>query len=187
MSSNISVYFAYGSNLNQARLEARVGPVNVIGTGMLREHEFSYSAGRYGLDYKHPSSRFYANIRKIEGSAFVQKARVWGALYALNEEQFDKLDTYEGTHQDDLGYKRVERYIKLERNLAKKLGLNGEHMRCATYIARPAYTWETHEHYPTTDYVYHVLKGANEHGIDRRYITKYLIGRSSTPPYVNNK
>lgn len=187
MSSNSATYFAYGSNLNQDRLEARVGRVNVFGTGILREHEFSYSAGRYGLDYKHPASRFYANIRKLEGSGPVQKARVWGAIYNLTEEQLHTLDQFEGHNQHDLGYERVERYVKLEKNLAAKLGLKGEHIRCWTYIARPAYTWETHEHYPTTDYVYHILKGANEHGIDRRYITKYIIDRSSTPPYANNK
>jgi len=86
-------YFAYGSNLLASRLEARVGPVHVLGTAVLAGFELAWN--KPGQD---GSGR--ANLRPRPG------ALCRGALYALRPDQWRVLDTFEP------GYRREGHLVR---------------------------------------------------------------------------
>ena len=83
------LYFAYGSNMSRARLESRVGPVEVIGPGQLCGYRHAFSKlGRDGTGK--------GNVHLHPGDT------VYGALYRINARRVVDLDRIEG------GYRRTE-------------------------------------------------------------------------------
>lgn len=82
-------YFAYGSNMCRARLEKRVGTVEVRGVARLADyvHRFTKPGG---------DGTAKGNIEVEPG------ARVLGVVYGLVSEQLEELAVYEG------GYRRIE-------------------------------------------------------------------------------
>lgn len=181
------LYFAYGSNMHQERLEARVGDVANMNRAILRTWQFSYSAGNMGYSFKHQRARFYANIHQSESGVMRSKARVWGVLFALRQSQLEKLDHYEGTQRPgDLGYYRKEFYVHVPLRHNHNTPFAGDMVKAWVYIAKPEYTWRIKNHYPNHEYMYHVLRGAFINQLDRRYIEQYLVGGSSTQPFAYN-
>jgi gamma-glutamylcyclotransferase len=77
-------YFAYGSNLDRSQLIDRVGKVDVLGKGILKDHKLTFDifSSRWGGGV--------ADIVQFLGSI------VYGAIYILTDEQLKKLDEYEG-------------------------------------------------------------------------------------------
>lgn len=75
-------YFAYGSNMSRARIEARLGSVQDLGRARCpdREHRFS-KLGRDGTGK--------GNIEAVAG------ALVWGVVYELDEAQLARLAEFE--------------------------------------------------------------------------------------------
>jgi len=75
-------YFAYGSNMSRARIEARLGSVRDLGRARCpdRHHRFS-KLGRDGTGK--------GNIEVASG------ALVWGVVYELGEAQLERLATFE--------------------------------------------------------------------------------------------
>ena len=81
-------YFAYGSNMSRARLEARIDRVRVVGPAVLEDHRHRFSKlGRDGT-----------GKGNIEGHA---RARVWGVVYELDEAQLRRLAVFEGGYRED--------------------------------------------------------------------------------------
>lgn len=78
---NIPLYFAYGSNMSQERLEDRVGKVIKIGTYVLKGYNLVFNV-----------NECYANIEP--GTEDVE-----GILYKLSEWDIKQLDLYEGHPQ----------------------------------------------------------------------------------------
>src|SRR4051812_40050950 len=80
------LYFAFGSNLLKARINARIGhlgPIEKAGNFILQGYELLFNCS--------PNRRFpYANISEKLGSC------VHGVLYKINEHQIHELDRYEG-------------------------------------------------------------------------------------------
>lgn len=81
-----ALYFAYGSNLKEERLRARVGSARRAGTGRVA-----------GL-------RLVCNKRGADGSAkanleVAAADGVWGALYALEGDGFARLDAFEAGYE----------------------------------------------------------------------------------------
>lgn len=71
-------YFAYGSNMSRARLEARLGRVADLGRAQCHERRHRFSKlGRDGTGK--------GNIEAVAD------ARVWGVLYQLDGGQLDRL------------------------------------------------------------------------------------------------
>jgi gamma-glutamylcyclotransferase len=99
-------YFAYGSNMSSARLEERVGDVEIEGAAVLRSHRHSFN--KHGAD-----GTAKGNIEPEHGS------EVWGVVYVLTLTQFEQLDVVEG------GYRRVEVSVECE----------GEVLEAITYTA----------------------------------------------------
>lgn len=84
-----TLYFAYGSNLDDAQMQERLPGARAVGVACLGDHGIAFhKPGRDGTGK--------ANLVVEAG------AEVWGALYELETEDLDALDVFEG------GYARVE-------------------------------------------------------------------------------
>jgi len=136
-------YFAYGSNLNRARMAQR---------GALWEHAQRGTLQDYHLDFGKS-----ANLTTGEGYANIFKKRtsqVEGIIYRLeNKDMAKSLDAFEGT---DIGhYKRIEVKVQLK---------NGKTLNCFTYTACQRHKGLI----PSKAYLNHLLQG--EHYLSKDYI-----------------
>ena len=145
-------YFAYGSNLSRARIQARLGPVRDLGRAHLpgRVHRFS-KRGRDG-----------SGKGNVERAPIGADARVWGVVYELSDAQFDRLTEFE------LGY----RVVTLELPGAPVLAT------AATRGPMPVSSFEAltpgPELAPTREYLDHYVTGVREHGIPDDYLDALL-------------
>lgn len=81
----MSWYFAYGSNMNEARVHARIGAVRSVVPGVLEDYRLSFNKASQVAGIAH------ANVVPCVGE------RVEGALFELNEEdQVLAMDPFEG-------------------------------------------------------------------------------------------
>lgn len=135
------VYFAYGSNMSQRRLQARVPSAEFQGIGILAGHAIAFhmASNRDG------SAK--CDVIKSE------TATVYGALFKMAAAELSDLDACEGKGN---GYER--RIVTVENRA-------GSHVDAWIYVAthtdprvRP-YTW----------YKYHVLEGAREANLPIEY------------------
>lgn len=79
-------YFAYGSNMLRARIEERLGPVEVLGAAVLAGYAHSFSKlGRDGTGK--------GNIHEARGG------EVHGVLYRLDPVQMERLAEIEGGYR----------------------------------------------------------------------------------------
>lgn len=78
------LYFAYGSNMHQPRLEQRVGDVKLIATYELHNHKLTFDAG---------SQCSYANVKECEGETCE------GVIFEMTYRQLLILDRYEGLYE----------------------------------------------------------------------------------------
>ena len=127
-------YFAYGSNMNPARMQAR---------GLVVEEAMLARLPGYGLCFNkrahdHPG-RSYANIRHQIGGV------VEGVLYRLaNEQEIFKMDVFEGT---PIYYSRERMWVETAQGpIAAWL-----------YVANPA--WREEGLAPSVSYLGHLLAG----------------------------
>ncbi len=136
------VYFAYGSNLWPARLEQRVGQVQVLGAAWLD-----------GFDL-----RFHKSGRDESGKCDAYRTgggqdREWGVLYGLTPTQAGRQDAFQGP-----GYRRVE--LRVGR-------VSGGLAAAYTYLADPG--WLRAGLIPFDWYKAYVVRGARAHGLPRAY------------------
>ncbi len=82
-------YFAYGSNMLRARIEARLGPVEVVGAAKLADYAHAFD--KHGFD-----GTAKGNIYPAPGDT------VYGVLYQITPPQLTKLAIFEG------GYRRID-------------------------------------------------------------------------------
>lgn len=80
-------YFAYGSNMSRARLEARVERVRVVGPAVLEDHRHRFS--KLGFDGTGKGN--------VEDHS---RAQVWGVVYELDEAQLRRLAGFEGGYRE---------------------------------------------------------------------------------------
>ncbi len=124
-------YFAYGSNMNPARMTRRVGEFTIIGLGILDGYELVFNKkakGKKGIGY--------ANVEHVIGQ------KVEGVLYQFDA--IEKLDQYEGypDHYD--------------REMLTVLSDKGK-MEAWVYKAKHHQVGQ--ELLPSPDYLKHILKG----------------------------
>lgn len=94
------LYFAYGSNMDEAQMKTRCPSAVLLHAARLSKHRLAF-VGR--------SERWGGAIATVERS---KKARVWGLLYSVTEHDLDVLDLYEAI------YTRVDVRVK-DRNERK--------------------------------------------------------------------
>ena len=138
----VVLYFAYGSNLWQPRLECRVGRVRALGVAHLPDYTLRW------------------NKRSTDGSAKCDITpaagdEVIGVVYELDEGKIETLDRIEGV---GAGYDRSD--VRVE--------LDGKMVTACAYIATEVddtllpYDWYRHL----------VLAGARQHGLPAAYVAR---------------
>lgn len=126
-------YFAYGSNMNPARVEARIGTVRRALPGVLRDHALRFDKASRVPGISH------ANVATAPGE------RVEGALFELLEpEQIECMDPFEGYPHD---------YDRLRLPIHTCLGP----IEAWVYVAAPGTTGEALR--PAREYLEHLLAG----------------------------
>lgn len=98
------LYFAYGSNMFQDRLESRVGRVECLGAHTLKGYELTFDTG---TQYE-----CFANVKPSKDSCE-------GVIYELTYEQLLQLDWYEGLYtriKEEYKGRRLHLYISELRN-----------------------------------------------------------------------
>jgi gamma-glutamylcyclotransferase (GGCT)/AIG2-like uncharacterized protein YtfP len=137
-----ALYFAYGSNLLSSRMRARVASARAVCVGWADGRRLTF--GKPGRD----GSGKATLVADSDG-------RVWGALYAIDPEHWERLDGFEP------GYERVAQDVTTGQR---------ERVTATTYVAHPtasdpvAFAW----------YKRIIVEGAREHGLPAEYIESLL-------------
>jgi gamma-glutamylcyclotransferase (GGCT)/AIG2-like uncharacterized protein YtfP len=139
--NNETYYIAYGSNLNQSRLEDRIGSVRVLTRGTIDGFELCFNKGNV-------DGSSYANIKAGQPGA-----RLPFVAYLLPEglSQIVMLDGYEGAPNT---YRRLAFPFPLEGSNDQQLGF--------IYVAAPHLIEEGLM--PREAYLAHIRRGYQNHG-----------------------
>ncbi len=140
-------YFAYGSNLATARLQARVPSAHCLGRAVLPGHRLAYH--KQGADGSAKCDACYTGLAADE---------VHGVVFEIAAADLPNLDAAEGPR-----YERVELAVT---------GEDGRSRTALTYRALPAYIDDRLT--PYCWYRDHVLRGAREHGLPEGYIAERI-------------
>jgi len=139
-------YFAYGSNLDPNRKEARTG-------GIRESRKVSAIGYRLVFDKLGSDGTGKANLVPDD------RCRVWGAVYRCSAETLIQMDRYEGVPGGH--YLRTTILVQAE---------SGEELEAVTYVAG-----EEHKRpflQPSDDYLERIIRGARHHGLPESYIRK---------------
>ncbi|WP_376696286.1 gamma-glutamylcyclotransferase family protein [Wenzhouxiangella sp. EGI_FJ10305] len=153
------IYLAYGSNLHPRRLEARVGPADILGTVALPGWQLRF-------DKRGGDGSAKANLRPCPGGA----QTVHAALFALYPEQVGRLDVFEGCGR---GYETFLMNVEHA----------GQELDVFTYLAPSQ--WRSDAVLPFDWYVDLIAAGARFHGFDESYIQQIARHSSRKDPDVN--
>lgn len=146
LSGHRRIYLAYGSNLHPGRLQARVGPVQLLGTTSLIDWTLRF-------DKRGGDGSTKANLRPAPGTGF----RAGVALYELDLEQLRLLDGFEGSGR---GYETIAITVRID-------DLDHE---AFTYLAPSQ--WLSNALLPFDWYVKLIVEGARFHGFEAAIIQK---------------
>jgi gamma-glutamylcyclotransferase len=147
------LYFAYGSNMSQPRLRARVASAECIGTASLTDHALRFhKVGRDGSGK--------ATIAPRPGTY------VHGVVFRLDAEERPILDRHE-----DLGRGYEARWISVERHNESPLHVFTYNALLRDPSLQP-YSW----------YLEHVLHGARENRLPPEYIEGIAATSTITDP-----
>ena len=148
-------YFAYGSNIAQARILERISSAELVSRGYLLNHRLSFH--KIGQDGSAKCDAFETGN---------MKDCVLGALYRIDPVEKEQLDQAEGLGN---GYDEKEVTIMSD---------SGKRMTALTYYATNIDTTLKPFHW----YKGHVLIGAREHDFPEEYIEQYLLVDSIDDP-----
>jgi hypothetical protein len=149
-------YFAYGSNMSLARLQARTPSARRLGTAILEAHDLRFH--KAGKDGSGKCDVVYT------GGA----ERVYGVLYEIDDSEMPILDEAEG-----LGINYGRKDITL-------VCSQGELVDAAMYFALKIDESLT----PYSWYVRHVLVGAVEVGLPDDYVQRIAMVVAITDPDI---
>lgn len=127
------LYFAYGSNMDQERLEDRVGKVRRVGVSRLHGWKLTFNCGQ--------GARRFANI-VMTGD--YRNDMVEGVVYEMEDVQLKRLDGFEG---NPYAYQRLEYPYNKRRSMYVYICLN------PTYVPYPEVL------YPTMEYIGYIAAG----------------------------
>ncbi len=142
--SDLQFYFAYGSNMSTARLQARIPEARVHGTAKLNGYRLAF----------HKQSNKDGSAKCDAFCTGMPQDLIWGVVYHIPAAAWPILDAIEGT---GLGYERES----LEVDLAGASTLR-VHLYVATLINDGLKPMDWYKH--------HVLQGAREHRLPSDYI-----------------
>jgi gamma-glutamylcyclotransferase len=143
------LYFAYGSNLDEAQMRARCPGARREGRATLRGHRLTFGG------FSHRWNGPVASVRRASG------AEVAGLLYAVDDSALRALDRFEGC---PFAYERVLRYVVDER---------GRRRRAQVYL-QPE---DGFEHWPPrVEYLAVIARAYRALGFDRRALVDAAFG-----------
>jgi gamma-glutamylcyclotransferase len=132
------LYFAYGSNMNQERLEERVGKVTKLYTTAVMGWKLDLNCG--------PRDKRFANMTMTG----LHKDFVEGVVYELTPKQLRWLDCCEGA---PVFYQRIEFPLEGTKSMIAYISLN------PTYRSSPKTR-------ASKDYIYHLIKGCKDNNLE---------------------
>jgi hypothetical protein len=152
------LYFAYGANLDATEMRLRCPEARYVGRASLDDYRFCFPV------WSHIRQSSLINVAPAAGE------RVWGVLYALRADDFDRLDRREGYDPrrppSRNSFNRV--WIKVTRG-------DGKSADAQTYIAQ-AGSSETRP--PSAAYIAYLLTLAQARGLPEDYQDKLRGARA---------
>lgn len=136
-------YFAYGSNLNRAQMQNRVGQILEFQPARLENYELLFNKIVRGGSGE-------ANIQPSKGKT------VYGVLYRITESALRSLDRATGVPDH---YRRIEVSV---------VDANGNRVKAQAYIAAKVGKGLR----PAPHYLQSLLAGAAEHGLPEEYLAE---------------
>ena len=144
----MTLYFAFGSNMDIAQMMERCPATRIVGPAELRDHELAFP------HYSGARRCAVAGYRPAPGKS------VWGVVYDARDDELLYLDTFEGFRfgrpRADNAYNRVEIEV---------LG-NGAPLACMTYEA----TAHEAPGFTSRHYLGQLVAGARHHGLPADYV-----------------
>jgi hypothetical protein len=145
------IYFAYGSNLDEAQMAIRCPDARFVGIAQLPNHRICFPR-------RSPIRNCaVASIERAIGET------VWGVLYDLTLEDFERLDAREGFDpsrpEDTNRYNRTSIVVET---------LRGDWIQTETYVAMP----EPDPGLPSIDYLSQIIYSAMRLGFPESYMAK---------------
>ncbi len=148
MASRTVWHFAYGSNMNRAQMQSRVGNI-------LEEHTACLPNYQLRFNKKVRGGTAGANVQPASGN------NVYGVLYKIEESAFRSLDRYEGVPDH---YRRIE--IQVTPDGPPGGEASGQPVPAQVYIASKVEKGLR----PSAQYLKAILDGAGEHSLPAAYI-----------------
>lgn len=152
----MTLYFAYGSNLNLDQMRRRCPDSRPVSRTVL------YG---YRLLFPRPDSLWRGGVAGIEPD---QSAHVEGALYQLSDNDIRSLDRYEGIAEGD--YTRENVWVVLP---------DGRSVAAFTYIAVPV---AGGPFMPSARYLATIIEGARHHELSPDWVRFLEAHRPQVPP-----
>jgi len=141
----MELYFAYGSNMSTARLQARVAGARPLGRAFVDDWRLVFDKpGRDGTGK--------ANLASLAG------ARTWGVLFEIPAPAWTVLDGFEP------GYERCA--FRFERRETRAREAHAYVYPPASRVSEARAATNP----PSEEYLEHVLAGAREHGLPRAHV-----------------
>jgi gamma-glutamylcyclotransferase len=144
----MTLYFAFGSNMDIAQMIARCPSSRVIGPGELRGHELAFP------HYSQKRQCAVAGYQPASGCS------VWGVVYDASGADLAHLDTFEGfdPHRD----RALNKYNRVQINVS----CSGKMLNCMTYQATP----HPAPGLTSRHYLGQLISGARQHGLPADYV-----------------
>lgn len=143
------LYFAYGSNLDVARLHIHAPSARLISIARLEGYRLAFS-----LESKRSWLGGVGDIEASEGDA------AWGALWIIDAEHSRPLDEQEGVFRDPPAYRRLTVEVTTP---------VGDRVRCRSY---QVVTPEPAGFLPSPAYKETILRGARALGLPGEYVAR---------------
>lgn len=143
------LYFAYGSNLSEARLHMHAPSARLVATARLEGYRLAFS-----IESKRSWLGGVGDIVAAAGD------EVWGALWMIAPEDSRELDAQEGVFRDPPAYRRLT--VEVETAA-------GDRVRCRTY---QVVTPDPAGFDPSPAYRETILSGARALGLPQAYLAR---------------
>ena len=153
-------YFAYGPTLNPAVMAEVCRGAVAVGPAMLPDHALGF--------FGHSDTWDGAEKTLVRRPG----SMAWGALYRMSSSDLDRLDLHQGVRLDGSGS-----YFHYP---AEVVGADGQRFDVVFY--KRAMNGEPR--LPSTDYVAHIIRGAEAHGLPAEYLDRLRQIETRAPAYA---
>jgi len=150
LSTSIIYYFTYGSNLDWEQMKDRCPSASFFCKALLENYKLAFTRRSFNRGCG------VADIIESKG------AIVWGVVYALNEDELEVLDEYEGCHPE----KKKSAYIRKKVTVF----IDGDKSNPITVFTYQVQEPSEDHIPPSHEYLQQIISGAQFWGIDIEYI-----------------